>query len=97
MVEDIKRRYNTLYDFGALFLWDVRLGKDQGETNMMSTQLGVISFLEEDLVIVSLVFHGALGTYVDTIVEYLGFEESHPRMKIYISRLAIELSCNVFV
>jgi hypothetical protein len=36
----------TLHDFGALFLWDVRLGKDHRDTYLMSLELGVMYFLE---------------------------------------------------
>jgi hypothetical protein len=71
---------NTLHDFGALFFWDVRLGKDHGEISLMSLELGVMPCLEEDLVIVFLMFHGGLGACVDARVEDLGFEDSNPRM-----------------
>jgi hypothetical protein len=63
-----------------LFFWDVMLGKDHGEISLMSFELGVMPFLEEDLVIVSLMFHGGLGACVDARVEGLGFEDSNPRM-----------------
>jgi hypothetical protein len=54
---------NALHDFGALFFWDVRLGKDHGDTSLMSLELGVLPCLEEDSVIVSLMFHGGLGAF----------------------------------
>jgi hypothetical protein len=31
LVEDMESGANALHDFGALFFWDVRLGKDHGE------------------------------------------------------------------
>jgi hypothetical protein len=48
LVEDMESGANALHDFGALFLWDVRLGKDHGETSLMSLELGVMPCLEED-------------------------------------------------
>jgi hypothetical protein len=44
----------------------------------MSLELGVMPCLEEDLVIVSLMFHGGLGACVDARVEDLGFEGLKP-------------------
>jgi hypothetical protein len=58
----------------------MRLGKDHGEPSLMSLELGVMPCLEEDLVIVFLMFHGGLGACVDARVEDLGFEDSNPRM-----------------
>jgi hypothetical protein len=70
---------NTLHDFGALFLQDVRLGKDHGETSLICFKLGVLPCLEEDSVLISLIFHGGIGACVDSRVD-LGFEDANPRM-----------------
>jgi hypothetical protein len=48
----------------------------------MCFELGVMHFLEEDLIIVFLMFHGGLGACVDARVEDLGFGDSNPRMDI---------------
>lgn len=40
----------------------------------MNLEISVIPFLEEVLVIVSLIFHGDLSSYVDARVKDLGFE-----------------------
>jgi hypothetical protein len=75
LVEDMREEL-TLDDFVALFLCDAwRL-----EPSLMSLELGVMPCLEEDLVIVFLMFHGGLGVCVDARVEDLGFEDSNPRM-----------------
>jgi hypothetical protein len=62
----------------------VRLGKDHGEMILMTLELGVMPCLEEDSIIVSLMFHGGLGTCVDGRVEDLGFEDSKPEMDMHI-------------
>jgi hypothetical protein len=80
LVEDVESGVNTLHGFGALFFWDVRVGKNHGEMSLMSLELGVMPCLEEDLVIVFLMFHGGLGACVDANVEDLGFGDSNPRM-----------------
>jgi hypothetical protein len=54
-----------------------RLGQDHGEPNL---ELGVIPCLEEDLLIVFLMFHGGLGACDDAIVEDLLFEDSNSIM-----------------
>ena len=36
LVEDMQSGANTLHNFGALFLWDVRIRQDHGETSLMS-------------------------------------------------------------
>jgi hypothetical protein len=61
LLEDMESGANTSYDFGALFLWDVKLGQGLGETNLISLELGVMHCLEEDSLIVSLMFHGGLS------------------------------------
>jgi hypothetical protein len=81
-LKDMESGANALHDYGALFLWDVRLGKDHGETSLMSLELGVMHCLEEDLVIVSLMFCGGLGACFDARVEDLGFEDSNPKMNM---------------
>jgi hypothetical protein len=78
--EDMESRANPLHDFEALFMWDVKLGQDHGETNLMSLQLGVMPCLQEDLIIVSLMVHGSLGACVDARVENLDSTNSNPRM-----------------
>jgi hypothetical protein len=81
LVEDIESRANALHYFVALFLLDAwRLWKDHQEPNVMSLELGVMPYLEEDSFIVFLMFHGGLGACVDARVEDLGFKESNPRM-----------------
>jgi len=51
-----------------------RRGQDHGEIILMSLEFGVMPCVEEDSVIVSLMFHGGLGACVDARVEDLGFE-----------------------
>jgi hypothetical protein len=80
LVEVMEGGVDALHYFGPWFLWDVRLGQDHGETSLMSLELGVVPCLEEDLVIVSLMFHGDLGPSLDARVEDLGFDDSNPRM-----------------
>jgi hypothetical protein len=84
LVEDMESGANALHGFGALFLLDVRLGQDHGDTTLNSLEPGMMPFLEEDIVIVSLMFHGGLGVGVgvDTRVEDLGIEDSNPRMNM---------------
>jgi len=57
LVEDMERGTNALHGFGALFFWDEWLGKDHGE--IRNIEISVMPCLEEDLVIVFLMFHGA--------------------------------------
>jgi hypothetical protein len=72
-----------LHGVAALFSWDAwRLGKNHGQSILMSLNLGVMPCLEEDSIIVFLVFHEGIGACVDARVEYLGFEDSNPRMNI---------------
>jgi len=79
LVEDMKSNTNALHDFGALFLWDVRLGKDHGEISVMNLELHVMPCVEEDSVIVSLISHGGIGACVDARAKDLVFEDSKPR------------------
>lgn len=51
-MEDIESGANALHDFGALFLWDVRLWKDHREIILMSLDLSVKPCLEEDCIVV---------------------------------------------
>lgn len=69
-----------MHDFGTLFCGDVRLGQDLREMNLVSLELGVRLCLEEDLVIVFLMFHGGFGACDDAMVEDLGFEYSNAKM-----------------
>jgi hypothetical protein len=70
-----------LHDFEALFLWDAWwLGKDHEEPRLMSLELWEKSCLEEDLVIVFLMFHGDLIAFVDVGVQDLEFDDSNHRM-----------------
>jgi hypothetical protein len=68
LVDDVENGANALHDFGALFLWDVRLGKDHGETRLISLELGVMPCLvEESLVYLIICGHaGVLLTYRET-------------------------------
>jgi hypothetical protein len=52
----------------------VRLGQDHGEKSLMRLELGVTTCLEEDSIIVYVMFHGGLNACVDARVEGLGFE-----------------------
>lgn len=58
----------------------MRLGQDLGDTNLTSLELGVMPSLDEDLVIVYVMFHGSLGAWVEARVEDLRFENSTPRI-----------------
>lgn len=71
-----------MYDFGALFLWDVRLRKNCGDIGLMSLELGIMPRLKEDYIIVDLMLHGGIGACVDARVEDLRFELSNPRMEM---------------
>jgi hypothetical protein len=97
LVIDIESGASALHDFGAFFLWNVKLRQDHGELSLISLELGVIPCLEEDSVIVSLMFHGDIGAYVDARVEDLRFEDSNPKMDMQIWRLALKLCCDVLV
>jgi hypothetical protein len=50
----------------------------------MSLDFGVMPCLEEDSIIESLMFHGGIGACVDARVEFLGSEDSNPRMDMMI-------------
>jgi hypothetical protein len=69
---------NTLDDIVASFLCDSwRLGKDNGEPSLMSLDLGVIPFLEQELFIGPLMFHGGFSTHFDARVEDVVFDDSN--------------------
>jgi hypothetical protein len=60
----MKRRANALDDISSLFMCDAwRLGKYHGEPSLMSLELGVIPFLERDILIVLLMFHGGPSAF----------------------------------
>jgi hypothetical protein len=73
LVVDMESGANTLHDFEALFLCDVRLRQDYGEISFINLELGLMPCLEEDSIIVSLMLHGGLGASVDARVENIGF------------------------
>jgi hypothetical protein len=79
LVEDMESGANALHGFGALF-WDVRLGQDHREISLMSLEIGVRPWVEEDLVFEFSTFHGGLGACDDGREEDLGFEDSNLRM-----------------
>jgi len=82
LVKDMESGANALHNFGALLLWDVKLGKEHGETSLLNLELKVMTCSEEDTINVSLMFHGALDACVDARVEDLGFEDSNRRMDL---------------
>jgi hypothetical protein len=49
VVEDIESGANALHEFGDVFFWDVRLGKDHGAISLMSLELGMMPCLEKKL------------------------------------------------
>jgi len=67
------------------------------KTNLMSLVLCVMPCLEQDLVIVSLMFHGDLSASVDVRVEDLGFGDSNHRTGMHIWSLVLELCYHVLV
>jgi hypothetical protein len=79
----MKRIDNALYDISSLFMCDAwRLGKYHGEPSLMSLDLGVIPFLERDILIVLLMFHGGPSACFRARVEDLGFDESKPSINL---------------
>lgn len=82
IVDDMEIGANTLHDIGALFLWDVRLGKNHGEMSFDESQAWCDALLGRVLVIVAFMFHGGVGACVDARVDDPGFEDSNPRMKM---------------
>ena len=70
LVEDMESGANTLHNLAALLLWGAwRLGQDHGEPSLMHLQLGVTPCLEEDSIIVFLMFCGGLGVCANARVE----------------------------
>lgn len=78
LIDGMEIGANALRDIGAIFFWDVKLGKDNGETSFMSLQLGLMPYLEGNIVIVSLVFHEGLGTCICARAKDLAFGDSNP-------------------
>lgn len=81
-----------------MFLCDAwRLGQDHGEPSWTSFEIGAMPCLEYNLFIVSLMFHGGIGSCVNARVEDLRFGNSNPRMDIVTWKLVLELSCHALV
>jgi hypothetical protein len=77
----MRERTSTIDEIATLFLCDAwSLGQYHGKPSLMSLDPGEMPCLEEDSIIVFLMFHGGLGACFDVIVEQLGFEDSNPRM-----------------
>ena len=75
---------NSLDDVVALFFCDSwsPLRKHHVDLSLIGLEFDVIPFLEKDLVIVFLIFHGGLASFVDSRVQYLRFEDSNSRMNM---------------
>ena len=79
----MKRRDNALDDISSLFMCDAwRLGKYHGDPRLIILELGVIPFLERDILIVLLMFHGGSTAFFHARVEDLGFDESKPSINL---------------
>jgi hypothetical protein len=69
LLKDMESGANTLHGFGDLFFWDVRLGKDHGKMSLMIFEVGVMPYLEEESIFVSLMLYGGLSPCVDSRVK----------------------------